>query len=53
MKNDYESDKTIETKYRKSYEEYIEPFEQKIDFEHAYKDNQTLIKNLIYEKIHW
>lgn len=50
MKNDYESDKTIETKYRKSYEEYIEPFEQKIDFEHAYKDNQTLIKNLIYQK---
>lgn len=50
MKNDYETDKTIETQYRKSNKEYIEPFEQKIDFENAYKDNQSLIKNLIYQK---
>ena len=50
MKNDYETDKTIETQYRKSNKEYIEPFEQKINFENAYKDNQSLIKNLIYQK---
>ena len=50
MKNDYETDKTIETQYRKSNKEYIEPFEQKIDFENAYKDNQSLIKNLILHK---